>query len=213
MLATPPTRDRSRGRSLPLKGGGATPKSPSPSGEGQGGGDDARICLGVIAGAHGIAGLVRVKSFTAEAQAIAHYGALENEAGDRRFDLKLTGEGKGVLIARIAGIGDRNAAERLKGTRLYVRRAALPPPAEEEFYAADLVGLEARRADGTPMGRISAVHDFGAGASLEIEDASGKTLLVPFTRSAVPQIDIAGGSLVIEPPEGLLDAPRQAERT
>jgi 16S rRNA processing protein RimM len=181
------------------------------AGESRGGGDDARICLGIITGAHGVRGRVRIKSFTAEPQAIAGYGALESEAGDRRFELEITGAGKGVLIARIDGIGDRDAAERLKGTRLYVRRAALPPPEAEEFYQADLVGLEARRSDGTPMGRVSAVHDFGAGASLEIEDAAGKTLLVPFTRSAVPQIDIAGGILVIVPPEGLIDAPKPAE--
>ena len=211
MLATPPTRGRSRGRSLPLKGGGAIPKSPSPSGEGQGEGEDARICLGIITGAHGVRGRVRIKSFTAEPQAIAGYGALETETGDRRFALEITGEGKGVLIARIDGIDDRDAAERLKGTRLYVRRAALPPPEAEEFYQADLVGLEALRSDGTPMGRVSAVHDFGAGASLEIEDAAGKSLLVPFTRSAVPQIDIAGGRLVIVPPEGLIDAATPAE--
>src|SRR6185437_14833962 len=131
MLAAPPTSARSRGRSLPLKGGGATPNLPS-KGEGEDGGDDARICLGVVTGAHGVRGRVRVKSFTAEPHAIARYGALESDA-----------------------------AERLKGTRLYVRRAALPPPEEEEFYQADLVGLEARRSDGTVMRKVSAVHDFG----------------------------------------------------
>ena len=211
MLAASPTRDRSRSRSLPLEKGGTTPQFPSSRGENQGGGDDARICLGIITGAHGVRGRVRIKSFTAEPQAIARYGALETEAGDRRFELEITGAGKGVLIARIEGIDDRDAAESLKGTRLYVRRAALPPPEEEEFYQADLVGLEARRSDGKPLGRVTAVHDFGAGASLEIEDAAGKTLLVPFTRSTVPQIDIAGGSVVIVPPEGLIDAPKPAE--
>ena len=210
MLAAPPTSARSRGRSLPLKGGGATPNLPS-KGEGEDGGDDARICLGVVTGAHGVRGRVRVKSFTAEPHAIARYGALESEAGERRFELEITGAGKGVLIAHIDGVDDRDAAERLKGMRLYVRRGALPPPEAEEFYQADLVGLAARRSDGTVMGKVSAVHDFGAGASLEIEDAAGKALLVPFTRSAVPQIDIAGGSVVIVPPEGLFDAPKPEE--
>ena len=173
---------------------------------------EARVCLGVIAGAHGVAGLVRVKSFTAAPQAIAQYGTLQDETGGQRFDLELVGAGKGVLIARIKGVKDRNAAERLKGLRLYVRRAALPEPEAEEFYQADLIGLEAQFADGTSLGKVSAVHDFGAGASLEIEDAAGKSVIVPFTTATVPQIDIAGGRLVVTLPEGLLDAPKQAER-
>jgi 16S rRNA processing protein RimM len=172
---------------------------------------EARVCLGVIAGAHGVAGLVRVKSFTAAPAAIARYGALQDETGVERFELELVGEGKGVLIARIKGIKDRNAAERLKGARLYVRRAALPEPGADEFYQADLIGLEARLADGTKLGKVAAVHDFGAGASLEIEDAAGKSVIVPFTAATVPQVDIPGGRLVVVPPEGLLEAPKQAE--
>jgi 16S rRNA processing protein RimM len=207
MLAARPTRDRSRGRSLPLKGGGATPQFPSRStGEGQGAADDARICLGIITGAHGIAGQVRIKSFTAEPDAIAHYGALRDETGTLRFELELVGASKGVLIARLKGVGDRNAAERLKGQRLYLRRADLPEPEADEFYHADLIGLEARLGDGTVLGKVGAVHDFGAGASLEIEDAAGKSVMVPFTCAAVPEIDIEGGWLKIVPPAGLFDA-------
>ena len=179
--------------------------------EGDSRADSVRICLGIITGVHGIKGWVRVKSFTADPEAIAAYGPLSDESGARRFEIELVGAQKGVLLARINGVADRNAAERLKGLRLYVRRADLPPPEAGEFYEADLIGLDAMREDGTLFGTIRAVNDFGAGASLEIEDAAGKALLVPFTRSAVPQIDIAGGSVVIVPPEGLFDAPKPEE--
>jgi 16S rRNA processing protein RimM len=173
---------------------------------------EPRICLGVIAGAHGIKGLVRVRSFTAAPQSIGAYGPLQDEKGERRFALDLVGERKGVVIARIAGVEDRNAAERLKGVQLYVRRADLPTPGTEEFYQADLVGLNAMRDDGTRLGLVRAVNDFGAGASLEIEDATGKTMLVPFTTAAVPEVDVAAGKLVVVPPVELLDAPRQVAK-
>jgi 16S rRNA processing protein RimM len=150
---------------------------------------------------------VRVKSFTAAPAAIAAYGALADDSGTRRIELELVGAGKGVLLARINGVDDRNAAERLKGLRLYVRRADLPPPDEGEFYAADLIGLSAERADGTRFGVVRAVNDFGAGASIDIEDEAGKTVVVPFTAAAVPVVDVAGKRVVVVPPAGLLDAP------
>lgn len=175
-------------------------------------GDNApRVCLGVIAGVHGVKGMVRVKSFTAEPAAIVSYGPLSDEQGAQRFELELVAASKGVLLARIAGVTDRNAAERLKGVRLYVQRAALPEPEAEEFYQADLLGLDAWLGDGTRLGKVSAVHDFGAGASLEIEETSGKTIIVPFTTAAVPEIDIKGGKIVVELPEELVDAPKQSE--
>ena len=172
----------------------------------------ARICLGVITGAHGVKGRVRIKSFTAEPEAIARYGPLSDERGERRLMIEVTGVSKVTLLAAIEGVDDRDAAEALRGTRLYVERAALPEPADEEFYQADLIGLTAMRRDGGTLGKVVAVHDFGAGASLEIEDEAGKTMLVPFTTAAVPQIDVAGGTLVVAPPDGLLDAPKQAEK-
>ena len=170
-----------------------------------------RVCLGVVAGAHGVKGLVRVKSFTADPEDIASYGPLSDESGARLFALDLVGAGKGVLLARIKGVDDRNAAERLKGLRLYIRRADLPPPADDEFYAADLIGLAAMREDGTRFGTVRAVNDFGAGASLEIEDEAGKTVVVPFTGSAVPVVDVAGKRIVIVPPAGLLDVATRDE--
>jgi 16S rRNA processing protein RimM len=174
-------------------------------------GDSARVCLGIITGAHGIKGRVRVKSFTADPEAIAGYGPLSDESGARRFDLELTGVQKGVLIASIKGVDDRNAAEALRGLRLYVDRAALPEPEADEYYEADLIGLEATHEDGTILGTIRAVNDFGAGVSLEIEDPAGKTVVVPFTNAAVPVVDIANKHVVVVPPAGLFDAPARDE--
>jgi 16S rRNA processing protein RimM len=202
MLALAPMPDRVRGRRAP----------PAPSRtEGAGEGDSARLCLGIITGVHGIKGWVRVKSFTAAPEAIAAYGPLSDESGTRRFELELVGAGKGVLLARINGVDDRSAAERLKGLRLYVRRADLPPPDEDEFYAADLIGLTATLQDGTRFGIVRAVNDFGAGASLEIEDEAGKTVVVPFTADAVPVVDIAAKRVVVDPPAGLLNAPTRSD--
>jgi 16S rRNA processing protein RimM len=158
--------------------------------------------LGAITGAHGVKGMVRVKSFAAEPKAIAAYGPLEDRAG-RRVVLTLTGGSADMLIAQIDGVTDRDQAEKLKGTELYVPRDVLPAPAEDEFYHADLVGLEVRLADGTRFGTVRAVHDFGGGDSLEIARDGGE-LLVPFTRAAVPIVDIAGGFIVLDPPAGLL---------
>jgi 16S rRNA processing protein RimM len=166
---------------------------------------EQRVCLGAIAGVHGVKGAVRLKSFTAAPKDIASYGALEHARGDRRFEIALVGASRGALIARIAGIDDRNAAERLKGERLYISRERLPPPGEEEFYLADLVGLAARLSDGTELGRVGAVHDYGAGASLEIVRAGEPSLLLPFNRSTVPVVDVAGGSITVTPPEGLVE--------
>lgn len=167
-----------------------------------------RICLGVVAAPHGVKGLVRVKSFTAVPDAIAQYGPLEDEAG-RPLAIAFVGAAKGVLLARIEGVGDRDAAERLKGRRLYLPRAALPPPEDEEYYHADLLGLAAELPDGTRLGRVRAIYGFGAGDSIEIERDGGAPVLVPFTRAAVPVVDIAGGRIVVAPPEGLLAEPRE----
>jgi 16S rRNA processing protein RimM len=136
---------------------------------------------------------------------------LRDEGGTRRFVLELTGAQKGVLIAGIEGVDDRNAAERLKGLRLYVSRDALPTPEEGEFYEADLIGLTASREDGSVFGIVRGVNDFGAGASLEIEDQAGQTLLVPFTSAAVPVVDIANKRVVVVPPTVLESASRESD--
>ena len=165
----------------------------------------SRLCLGVIAGAHGLGGAVRVKTFTALPDAIADYGPLEDDAGMRRFALSLVRVSKGMALVRIEGVTDRNAAEALKGTRLFLDRAALPPAEdEEEFYHADLVGLAAVDTNGARLGTVRALHDFGAGDLIEVlPEEGGQPRVFPFTREAVPDIDFAARTVTIDPPEGL----------
>jgi 16S rRNA processing protein RimM len=170
--------------------------------------DEQRICLGAIAGVHGVKGLVRLKSFTADPADIAAYGPLEDERGARRFEIEVIGASRGALIARVKGVDDRDAAERLKGERLYVKRSCLPPTGDGEFYQHDLVGLEVRLADGTALGRVSAVHDFGGGTNLEIARPEGGSVMVPFTRRTVPEVDLSGGLITVAPPDGLLEEPK-----
>jgi 16S rRNA processing protein RimM len=166
-----------------------------------------KLCVGVVTGPHGIRGAVRLKSFTADPADIGAYGPLSDEAGLRRFTVRVTGAVKGAIIAELSGVGDRNAAEGLKGLQLFVDRDQLPPAEEEEFYHADLIGLRAELVDGKPLGTVSALHDFGAGQSLEITTGGRETIMVPFTRAAVPVIELAGGRLVIDPPAGLFEKP------
>ncbi len=162
----------------------------------------ARILLGVIGRPHGVRGLVRVTSYADPPEALAAYGPLSDEA-DRRFALRWRGEGL-VELAEIVGgterkIADREAAARLTNTRLFVARDRLPEPEQDEYYLADLVGLTALDASGVAIGRVAAIHDYGAGASLEIERDAGP-LVVPFTRQSVPEVDVAGGRVVLVPP-------------
>jgi 16S rRNA processing protein RimM len=171
-----------------------------------------RVCVGAVAGAHGVRGAVRIKSFTAEPEGVARYGPVEDESGTRRFEIRLVGTAKGVVLVQLSGIDDRDQAEALRGLRLYLPRDALPMPADDEYYHADLIGLDAVLAQGVPLGRVHAVHDFGAGDCLEIARPQGQPVVVPFTRAVVPVVDIAGGRVVIDPPPGLLDEPASRER-
>jgi 16S rRNA processing protein RimM len=164
-----------------------------------------RVCLGVVTGPHGVQGAVRIKSFTEAPEDVARYGALTDETGVRRVELRLIGTAKGVVIARLSGVADRNQAEALRGLRLYLPRSALPQTEADEYYHADLIGLEAVLSDGTPVGRIRAVHDFGAGDTLELARPGASPVMVPFTRAVVPNVELAAGRLVLDPPPGLLD--------
>ena len=164
-----------------------------------------RVCLGVVTGPHGVQGAVRIKSFTEAAEDVARYGPLADETGGRRFELRLIGAGKGVVIARLAGVEDRNQAEALRGLRLYLQRSALPQTEADEYYHADLLGLEAVLGDGTSVGRVRAIHDFGAGDTLELTRPGAPPVMVPFTRAIVPIVEPAAGRLVLDPPPGLLD--------
>jgi 16S rRNA processing protein RimM len=168
-------------------------------------GASERICLGVVTGPHGVRGAVRIKSFTGEPEGIARYGPLTDETGGRRFELHLIGVAKGVVIARLSGVEDRDQAEALRGLRLHLPRTALPQTEAEEYYHADLIGLEAVLGDGTPVGRVRAVHDFGAGDTLELARPGMPPVMVPFTRAVVPSVELAAGRLVLDPPPGLLD--------
>ena len=118
----------------------------------------------------------------------------------RAFEIERLRPGKNVVVAKLRGIDDRSAAEALNGVVLYANREALPASAEDEFYHADLIGLAATTAAGEPLGTLIAIHNFGAGDILEIAPPRGPTLLVPFTKAAVPHIDVAGGSIRINPP-------------
>ena len=166
------------------------------------------ILVGEIGRPHGVRGLVKLHSFTADPDAIAEYGPLTDESGTRRIALTVLPEG----LARIDGVTDRDAAAKLTGTRLYVPRDRLPPAEEEEYYLADLVGLRAATEAGQDLGTVRAVEDHGAGPFLVLDGPPER--LLPFTRAAVPVVDIAGGRLVavlpaeivVQPPAGEEDA-------
>ncbi len=161
---------------------------------------DDLILIARIGAPHGVKGAVRVKAFTGDAVAIGEYGPLVAKDG-RVFAISHLRPEKSVVIVSFAGIDDRDAAEELNGTDLYIERSALPASDDaDEFYHADLIGLVAATPDGKRLGTVVAVHEFGAGEMLEVEQVGGKTLLLPFTRAVVPEIDLAGGRLVVVPP-------------
>lgn len=162
--------------------------------------EERMVCIAAVATAHGVRGHVKLKTFTEQPDSVTAYGPLFDEAGERRFAIRLVSAIKDGVVVEIDGIKDRNAAERLRGTRLYVPRSALPEPDEEEFYYEDLVGLEARDRAGQVLGRVAAVMDFGGGDIIEVATADGATLSLPFTRAVVPVVDVAGGHVVVEPP-------------
>lgn len=161
-----------------------------------------RICVGAIAGAFGVQGEVRLKSFCTEPTDIASYGPLYDESGTTRFSVKLTRPIAGGLGARIAGVTTKEAADALKGTQLYADRDRLPKLPDDEFYHADLIGLEVRDTGGAVLGRVRAVQNHGAGDILEVSTPKGE-MLIPFTLAAVPTVDLAAGRLIADLPEGL----------
>lgn len=163
-----------------------------------------RICVGAIAGAFGVAGEVRLKSFCADPTAIADYGPLYTEDGSRSFVVKLTRPVAGGLGARVTGIKTKEEADALRGTELYVDRTRLPSLPDDEFYHSDLIGLQAVDTGGVMLGSVVAVHNHGAGDILEITGPGRKTaLMLPFTLAAVPTVDLAAGRVVVDLPEGL----------
>jgi 16S rRNA processing protein RimM len=160
----------------------------------------ARVCVGQIGAPHGVRGEVRLRSFTAEPEAIAQYGPLETEHG-RVLEIKSLRPAKDCFVAALFGVGDRDAAEQLTNLKLYVPRERLPALVEtDEFYHADLIGLAVVNKAGERLGTVLAIHNFGAGDLIEVSlDAGGKTKMVPFNELNVPTVDIAAGKIVIEP--------------
>ena len=160
-----------------------------------------RVCVAEIGAAHGLAGEVRLRAFTTDPLAVTQFGPLQAEDG-REVAIATVRPGKDCLIARLAGVADRTAAEQLRNVKLYVARGKLPAIDEPEtWYHADLVGLAALGPDGRAFGHVVAVQNFGAGDLLEITPAAGgPTLLLPFTEAAVPVVDVRGGRVVINPP-------------
>lgn len=167
---------------------------------------DDRICVGAIAGAFGVRGEVRLKSFCAAPEAIADYGPLFSEDGARRFDVALLRAVKGGFAARLSGVSDKEAADALRGTRLYADRARLPALPDDEFYHADLIGLAVHDTGGALLGHVRAVLNHGAGDLLEVHGKGVQgAVLVPFTREIVPTVDLKAGRIVADPPEGLFE--------
>jgi len=159
-----------------------------------------KICVARIGAAHGVRGEVRLWTFTEDPLAVLHYGPLTTKDGARQFEVAKAREARDHLVATFKGITDRNAAEGLNGLELYIARDQLPEPEDDEYYHADLIGLAAETTSGEPLGRVLAIHNFGAGDIIEIAPPSGSTLLLPFSNAVVPTVDIKSGRVVIELP-------------
>jgi 16S rRNA processing protein RimM len=161
----------------------------------------APICVARIGAAHGVRGAVKLWTFTEDPLAVKDYGPLMTKDGARQFELAQVREAKDHLVVTLKGIATRDDAERLNGIELYVPRDRLPETDDDEYYHADLIGLAAVNAADEPLGRVIAIHNFGAGDIIEIAPAKGATMLLPFTNAVVPTVDVAGGRVVIELPQ------------
>jgi 16S rRNA processing protein RimM len=164
-----------------------------------------RICIGAVAGAFGVRGELRLKSFTATPEDIATYGPVTSEDGTQSYTITLTGQAtKGALIARLSGVATKEQADALRGLRLFVERDRLPALPDDEYYHADLIGLEVFDTGGTLLGRVKSVQNHGASDILEIHGPGlNSTVLLPFTLEAVPTVDLASGRIIADPPDGL----------
>jgi 16S rRNA processing protein RimM len=172
-----------------------------------------RILLGIVAAPHGVRGLVRIRSFSEDPMAIGSYGPLSDETAKTRYRVEALSTVKGAVLARIEGVADRTAAEALRGLRLYVERSALPATGEREWYEADLIGLSAVGRDGRDWGKVLAFHDFGGGLAMEVSggEASRGSVLLPFNDQAVPEVDVEGGRVLVDPPSGVLPGGNEKE--
>jgi 16S rRNA processing protein RimM len=160
-----------------------------------------KVCVARIGAAHGVRGAVKLWTFTEDPFAVKAYGPLSSKDGTRQFELVHAREARDHLVATFKGVTTREEAERLNGVELYVAREKLPATEDDEYYHADLIGLAAVTTADQPLGRVIAIHNFGAGDIIEIAPPQGATMLLPFTNAVVPTVDLAGGRVVIELPE------------
>lgn len=161
----------------------------------------ALICVARIGAAHGVRGAVKLWTFTEDPFAVKRYGPLLSRDGKRQFELAQAREARDHLVATFKGVTTRDEAERLNGIELYVAREKLPATDAGEYYHADLIGLAAVTTTGEPLGRVLAIHNFGAGDIIEIAPPKGTTMLLPFTNAVVPEVDLAGGRVLIALPQ------------
>lgn len=163
-----------------------------------------RICVGAIAGAFGVQGEVRLKSFCADPFALGDYGELTDEAGTQSFSVQIDRAGKAELIGRLSGVRSKEDADALKGTRLFAARDQLPTLPDDEYYYSDLIGLTVVDPGGAVLGTVKSVVNHGASDILEIKiPGASETALLPFTLEAVPTVDLAAGRIVADPPDGV----------
>jgi len=160
----------------------------------------APICVARIGAAHGVHGAVKLWTFTEDPLAVMRYGPLTSKDGARQFEVIDAREARDHLVATLKGVSTREDAERLNGIELYVAREKLPETDEDEYYHADLIGLAAVTAANEPIGRVIAIHNFGAGDIIEIAPAQGASMLLPFTNATVPTVDLVNGRVVVELP-------------
>jgi 16S rRNA processing protein RimM len=160
----------------------------------------AAICVARIGAPHGVRGAVKLWSFTEDPLAVTAYGPLRTKDGLRRFEVTHARQAKGYLVATLKGVASRDEAERLNGLELYVAREKLPATEHDEYYHADLIGLTAVSTADAPLGHVVAIHNFGAGAIIEIAPPHGATMLLPFTNAVVPVVDLEKGRVVIDLP-------------
>ena len=161
----------------------------------------SQICVARIGAAHGVRGAVRLWTFTEDPLAVKDYGPLTTKDGTRQFEVTQARAAKDHLVATLKGVATREDAERLNGLELYIPRDRLPETDDDEYYHTDLIGLAAVNTANEPLGRVVALHNFGAGDIIEIAPPHGPTMLLPFTNAVVPTVDLAGGRVVIELPE------------
>ena len=173
---------------------------------------DTRICVARIGAAHGVRGEVKLWPFTQDPMAVLHYGPLSTKDGARQFEVARARVAKDHLVAALKGVATREDAERVNGIELYIAREKLPATEADEYYHADLIGLNAINAQGDSIGKVLAIHNFGAGDIIEIAPAQGSSLLLPFTNAVVPTVDIkAGHVVVVRPAEIEGDSPQDSD--